>query len=524
LLAAYNVPQSQSTHTQMVLLTFNKNINQWLGPFLLRHGIRLRFALSGGIIRDNPWLDAALLLPLAQRLISLEVHEEVRQAVQGTNGSIWSNLLSLYSSKNKVKRPMMSIEEEAAFRLTILEKYLRPALVGPQQLWYNVRRWQFHSRVVKWARAEFLSAKHGPGLRTSQAGLRHASQLARKRPLDDSDTSPTTTTTQQLPSSATIQLAFGMSHWALKKDLDAVHADMKRIAVKLGGQTISLRGGGLCFANVPEEADVSNLSLEEILEVAGGFVSACGPLNALCEQSGIYQLWSKEFAERLGGYLKARVDAYHGESVILDVGAGDGLLLHAIKDYFKKVETGGSGKPGVRKHGQAQTSKKNVDSSKRPSSPLFVATDNGSWSISQKAPVQTMDVKQAMDAYANRPNRQIIVLCSWMPMGEDWTRAFRDSSVDEYILIGECDDGQCGDNWLSWGNPEYDGDVDNELDFALTLNDNVPCRKMVSISPPQYEVDGYTRRDLDSLLPYQFSRFDCALSKTAKTVSFRRVD
>lgn len=44
------------------------------------------------------------------------------------------------------------------------------------------------------------------------------------------------------------------------------------------------------------------------------------------------------------------------------------------------------------------------------------------------------------------------VLSCWMPMGHDWTAAFRaKASVREYILIGESDYGICGHPWRTWG-------------------------------------------------------------------------
>ena len=49
-----------------------------------------------------------------------------------------------------------------------------------------------------------------------------------------------------------------------------------------------------------------------------------------------------------------------------------------------------------------------------------------------------------------------IVLVGWMPMDEDWSADIRSCpSVREYILIGEADDGCCGHNWWTWGNPDW---------------------------------------------------------------------
>ncbi len=34
--------------------------------------------------------------------------------------------------------------------------------------------------------------------------------------------------------------------------------------------------------------------------------------------------------------------------------------------------------------------------------------------------------------------------------------------VEEYILIGEADDGSCGHNWRTWGNPNFRDDDDDD--------------------------------------------------------------
>ena len=57
---------------------------------------------------------------------------------------------------------------------------------------------------------------------------------------------------------------------------------------------------------------------------------------------------------------------------------------------------------------------------------------------------------------ALRITQPSMVLCAWMPMGRDLSRAFRRcESVQEYVLLGEADDGACGDNWETWGNPAF---------------------------------------------------------------------
>jgi hypothetical protein len=389
----------------MVLLeTLSKKANQWLGPYLLKQGIKLRFALSGGVLRDSPTLDALTLLPLAQRLISLEVHDEIFRL--RNNSLSWS----LFEKKRpEEKDDDVDEEEEAKVRLHILERYLRPALV-PDEQWSDVRRWQFNARLLKWARAEFLLAKYG----------RRVDKARRKLLQNNNDL---------LPSSLQITSALDMKDWALAKYNPNPNRDMMRISKPLGGTVLVLRGGGLSITHVPQpDTSLSDLELEEILEVAGGFVSSCGPLNALCEQSGIYQLWSKEYVECLGAYLRKRTEEHTGgETVVLDVGAGDGVLAQALRAYF---ETGPDVRP-PKSHRKSRGFKATRQQQRDLiAAPRIVATDDQSWRIPTKAAVENLTAEQAMDTYAITANieedrQQVIVLCSWMPMGEDWSAVWR---------------------------------------------------------------------------------------------------
>lgn len=273
----------------MVLLTLSQKFNQWLGPFLLRNGVRCRFWLGGGVIRDQTAIDAALLLPVALKLMSLEVHEQSKAA------------LKLETSKDPSK-----------LRVSLLESYLRPALL-PNERWSDVRLWQFHHRIVKWARTETLLAKYQDELRLTMdafPALRRSPQLSWRRrkspvasllttgklPVDDVERSDNKNdhALARLPPCLLVTQAFGLERWSQNKNLRATGREMARIAKQLGGQLVELRGGALRFADVPPDADLSGLPLEDILEAAGGHILNCGTFNTLCEEAGVFQLWTRE--------------------------------------------------------------------------------------------------------------------------------------------------------------------------------------------------------------------------------------
>ena len=551
----------------MVLLTtISSKVNQWLGPFLLRHGLNLRKALrNNGIIRDEA-LDQLTLLPLAMKLIALESRDEGDRAVVASAASAKQPLRNNTSRNEVTKEKVDQKSTGSEVRLHILERYLRPALI-PNETWHDVERWHFHSYLLRWARSEILWTKYGEdplrpivhayphelGYQSPQVAskLRQRAQsppglhaivklwnrlFADKGKNENVDNFKEATPLHcKLPSSSLIKRVFGVESWATHKDNDATCREMVRIAQnQLQGQVLSLYGGALKIADISSETNLSPLSLEELLEVAGGHVMLCGSLNAFLEHTGIYQLWTREYVSQLGKYLHKRTEEFPGETIVVDVGAGDGLLAQALRDYF---EHGPSDewqtKTVARLYRQTRRGAKRGGVSRSPCSaslgqafskvPVVVATDDMSWRIPPEAEVQKLSVHDAIREYKPNDRWQVIVICSWMPMGEDWSAVFRSGQVDEYILIGECDDGQCGDNWETWGNYEFlDGHANEqelksengEQGHAINTPPSLPLRP--------YETDGYQRKELTSLSHHQFSRYDCAVSKSGRTVSFRR--
>ena len=123
------------------------------------------------------------------------------------------------------------------------------------------------------------------------------------------------------------------------------------------------------------------------------------------------------------------------------------------------------------------------------------------------AGAQAPDVLRADYRAALQRFQPDIVVCSWMPMGEDWTADFRAcDSVQEYLLIGEADCGCCGDNWCTFGNPGY-----------------APATEVAAGVPP-YERDGFSKHYLDDVSRYCLERFDSVAygGGSSQVVAFRR--
>ena len=449
-------------------------ISKAVAPFWLEHGLSLRYKLSGGVIRDNPTMDSLLLLPLFQKLLSQEAQLEA-SAKPSALDKFANRTFDRIFGPDKTKPDGTEHENP---HVAVLERYLRPVLV-PNEKWSDVQRWRYHTRFLKFARTEYLRARYGSDLRAAlekYPKLRRSPQITlggslRRLLGGGSDTAEFQTV--MLPSSTTLINALNMKTWKRTKDSDAIWIRMTDLTTQLNGHIVSVPGTSSRYPVLHQDTDLAYLSLEDILELAGGHVASCGPFNALCDECNIFQFWSQEFINGLADYLHKRSGP---STIVLDVGAGDGLLAQLLREQLQV------------RH--------------RRDVPKVIAIDDRSWNIRRKADVQRLSVANAVKKYAS--SHHVIVVCSWMPMGIDWTALFRREGVDEYILIGESHDGNCGDNWETWGNPEF-----RHGDDAIAM--------------PPFEADGYKVSTLDSLTPHSFSIFDSQDSSNSTTVSFRRV-
>mmetsp|Transcript_1615 Transcript_1615/g.2296 ORF Transcript_1615/g.2296 Transcript_1615/m.2296 type:complete len:487 (-) Transcript_1615:15-1475(-) len=473
-------------------------------------------------------------------------------------------------------------------RLEAFEAFLRPALV-PNNLWSDVMRWQFHNRFIKWARSEYLLAKFEPTL--ENALMQYPQLLIANNSNNNKNNNQLTF--KYLPSSKVLKRAMKMDHWKKKDtttmrshknddnnnlDIENNHDEykyMEEIVQRLhGGSLVSIplsqsststqsqttpSPSFLKIPNIHPDTDLTNLSVEDILELAGGHVKSCGPFNVLCETQHLYEYWTQEYVQGLSQYLWNRCMEFYSnnegaETIILDVGAGNGFLTQVLREcmtmerereeelvnndtflkQFAKKKSWKNGKKHRISLKQTSSSSKTNDISSISIMPQIIATDDGSWKIRPTAPVESLSVQDAVNKYgrnypkhlqrqkqqqqSDKQMHQLIVLCSWMPFGEDWTHMIRKSGADEYILIGECDDGNCGHNFHTWGNPAYHERGDEHEEVGKDAIHDMNADDLIA----PYLLDGYERINLDDLSALQFSRFDSSVLSKSHTVSFRK--
>lgn len=589
----------------MVLLSVVSRQNKVFAPILLRSGLNARYQVlkklsqversrnnfinaeipafvsqqhalddksyfnEDGFLFDNganESKDATLcmltLLPFSQRLISIEIDDDLykmiklrRQLLEPSFLDIWAEKLwsRLFPAdkatsdenvilKNSGRTKFASLLQKK--RMESFEKYIRPVLL-PNEKWSDRHTWAFNHRFVMWLRKEYLMAKFSQEL----ARIVHSNALSVTEKMMDFE---------KLDCFDEVQKSFGIQSWSrVKQDTTKDdNAMKKKILESLNGRMYSdidfvfdeneldenLQLFKLLQLNntacLPENTNLSDLSLEELFELTGSIqdISQYGSFNLFCEMYNIFEFWNKQYIDALAKYLLERTKKYEEndeETVILEVGAGNGLLSHHLEKSMEKIISNSSSnsnhlskgnsivatlssKSKNKKSRQRHKSQKKVqikadsDGNKEKSRfrmPKIVSTDNGSWKIKPLPyiTVEKMSVNEALEKYASVSEKNVIILCSWMLKDEDWTEEFRrddKTMIKEYILIGEADDGCCGHNWFTWGNQKYSSSGGD------------------AVAP--YVEDGWNRKDLDHLSKLQLSRYDTKLSRSSSTVSFRR--
>lgn len=149
-------------------------------------------------------------------------------------------------------------------------------------------------------------------------------------------------------------------------------------------------------------------------------------LESFCfdKENPTFEFLNEDFLNAFCNYLSQQIENLETTKdkpiTILEVGAGNGRLTHFLQ---QKLE---------------QEMSKKVK---------IIATDSGEWKLKVFFPTEQLTNKMAIEKY--RPE---IIISSWMPHHQDFTKDFRLApSVKEYILIGEANGGCCGDEEKTWG-------------------------------------------------------------------------
>lgn len=228
-----------------------------------------------------------------------------------------------------------------------------------------------------------------------------------------------------------------------------------------------------------------------------------------------YEVFNADHIKALAQYFVARMDELGLPALsVVEVGAGDGRFSHFLRVALAKSGVQGADKVTV------------------------TATDDNSRQLEQFYAVETCDAVEVMNRF--KPD---IVLVSWMELGQDWTSSFRACpSVQEYVLVGEVDNGACGHPWKTWGHSFISAASSDALEDADKSTGNSAAADELEAREKQvapYVAEGFRRMELEELSALQLNHFDEPWQKHmphfgpdgqlqpwrswSRTVSFRRL-
>lgn len=359
-------------------------------------------------------------------------------------------------------------------RSATVEGLLRSTLL-PNEAWSDTERWRSNERLLAWLRMQVLAAQPSTArcLPLARAALRSRLQNPSLPP----------------PSLQEARALFELEHPSGRDRQPA----LSRATLRADSEAAATASGDRA------DASTRGYAFADVLEECGGLVKKRGAWGAYCEEHATYELITCELIDALATHVAEAAErrasgipgpptvatdgdeGQEGELRVLECGAGNGELSHYLRAALRA----------------------------RGVSASLTAIDNGSSAVPSEASfddVERLSVSAALRLYTPH-----LVIVSWMPMGVDWSAAFRTSpSLNEYLLLGECYDGACGHNWTTWGNPA----------FAPEVAVGQP-----NAAEPPHVADGWSMREVPAISKWMLSRFssdveDCEWNSCA--VSFRR--
>ena len=226
-----------------------------------------------------------------------------------------------------------------------------------------------------------------------------------------------------------------------------------------------------------------------------------------------YEVITADYVTQLARYLRRRRLEILGADEprplrVLELGAGDGRLTRHLREHLDghgiEVYATDDHSLGLAK-GDAKGGHHGV-----VAADALDAVSECGFSREPTTAVSSSSLPGACD----------VALVCWQPMGVDWTAAIRASaSFQEYLLIGEADDGICGHRRLTWGLEDDDDDAGDSEDDG---NGEGAGRARAM---PSYVTDGWTRVDVtDELGGRQICRTDerWLSGRRSRSISFRR--
>jgi hypothetical protein len=272
-----------------------------------------------------------------------EERRAMRRQPLSFNSSSLAKQQNFISKRTQIQRNGIVDESlllQGKQRVKQLGQYIRPALSvvslkKQQQQQQQKEKIQYNDHFVKWIRGEYLIARYGllvekaltlyPELR-----YHHNRTSSSRHGCDDTTTVGTNDDDlhRLLPSVDVVRKAFNMQNWCQHKvPVSSWHDEVDESY----STTIN---------DDSHDDNQNDIIIERIIHRSlNGQVEYSGPMNAYFEmrnRDDTYEVWTYEYIKGLAKYLICRIheldekDNCQLETTILDVGAGDGRLVHFL--------------------------------------------------------------------------------------------------------------------------------------------------------------------------------------------------
>ena len=228
-----------------------------------------------------------------------------------------------------------------------------------------------------------------------------------------------------------------------------------------------------------------------------------------------YEVITADYVTQLARYLRRRrleilgADASSTRPLrVLELGAGDGRLTRHLREHLDGhgIEVCATDDHSL---GLAKGGRHGVVAADALDA-VAVAGNKCGFSREPTTAVSSSSLPGACD----------VALVCWQPMGVDWTAAIRASaSFQEYVLVGEVDDGICGDPLATWGVRVHDSGDSGDFGGGEGMSEGD-----LDVA---YASDGWSRVDVtEELGGRQICRTDerWLMGRRSRTTSFRRMD
>lgn len=532
-------------------------LNKRIAPFALKHGLTLSNYLHKNKNLKNligfQNIDKICLLSISKNIISIEIHDETQKNKRKNKKEMLLDKAHdmLFPNDEKYNK------KNYGTRYELLQNYLiNKKILLPNGIYEDVQRYNNNKSFLLWLRHEYILAyfddntvditDDGFATATTKKSKKNKYQIQKLKIIQsllpylqfNSDVnifSEYKKKQQQqhgeyyfpdertfAPTTSKINKLFQLSSSSSSKIITTTKNKKYNTNNDLQSQQNSK-----LESIIPKSCTLEQiLKLSKITNISQSFntndsSSTLSWLNIFCEEMKINEIYTKEYIIKLSDYLLQRCSSFPkntndgSKNIIVEVGNGSNHYLSLVLSYIYS-----SNNDNNQSLNPFDKSSRNNNKHNNPISHIININDN-EWKKGKdnmQLLIESKCNEQLKNTSIKGQKLNVIIICSWMPFGIDYTKYFRNGSlrennihIMEYILIGPTYPRlfSCGDDYHTWG-------VSDKKEKDDTI-----------IAP--FEKDGYEKINLEFLSDLQYCKFDTTTAtagfmRDSNTISFRKME